>query len=139
MLFVNTAIIATLEKGVKKSLDELYSFAIVVLTEKLFQLGFFRKFDSLGELVFSYYENANYHIISVYNRFSFSAKYTNSINCALWRNSITKVSGHWDSVESLRLSGVPLRHKVKLAVECSRTPRPCAELIIWLIFANYIH
>ena len=40
-MFVNEVIIATLEKGEKKSLDELYNFALMVFTSKLFELGFF--------------------------------------------------------------------------------------------------
>ena len=52
VLFVNKAIIATLENGAKKSMDGLYSFAIVVLTQKLFDLGFFVPFDNMGLISF---------------------------------------------------------------------------------------
>ena len=44
------SIIATLQSGEKKSLDELYTYAIVIMSGKLFELGFFNAFDKLGGL-----------------------------------------------------------------------------------------
>ena len=47
VLFISQSVIATLEKGEKKSLDELYSYALVIMSGKLYELGFFEAFNHL--------------------------------------------------------------------------------------------
>ena len=46
--YTSQSIIATLQKGEKKSLDELYSYALVIMSGRLFELGFFEKFNDLS-------------------------------------------------------------------------------------------